>query len=55
MIEIPQERIREISEQARANVEIKANDRDDTRWWIPDDFDPEFARLIIQELRKENE
>lgn len=55
MIELCPELVRELSAQARANVEIKANDRDDTRWWIPDHFDQEFARLIIQELRKENE
>lgn len=50
MIKIDPERIRELSAQARANVETKANDRDDTRWWHPDHFDQEFARLIIQEL-----
>ena len=50
MIEIPQERVRELSAQARSNVEIKANDKDGTRWWIPDHYDQEFARLIIQEV-----
>ena len=50
MIKICPERIRELSTQARANVETKANDEGDTRWWIPDHFDQEFARLIIQEL-----
>ena len=49
------EAVRELSEEARSNVETKANDKDDTRWWHPDHFDQEFARLIIQELRKENE
>lgn len=47
---ITPERIRELSEEARSNVETKANDKDDTRWWHPDHFDQEFARLIIQEL-----
>ena len=50
MIEIPQERIRELSARARANIEIKANDKEDTRWWHPDHFDQEFARLIIHEV-----
>lgn len=50
------ERIRELSAEARSNVETKANDRGDardtcdTRWWHPDHFDQEFARLIIQEV-----
>lgn len=47
---ITPERIRELSAEARSNVETKANDRGDTRWWHPDHFDQEFARLIIQEL-----
>ena len=50
---ITPERIRELPAEARSNVETKANDRDDTRdtrWWHPDHFDQEFARLIIQEL-----
>lgn len=55
MIELCPERIRELSIQARSNIETKANDGDGTRWWHPDRFDQEFARLIIQELRKENE
>lgn len=50
MSKITPERIRELSAEARSNVETKANDRDDTRWWHPDHFDQEFARLIIQEL-----
>ena len=50
MIELSPERIRELSAQARSNIETKANDRDDTRWWHPDHFDQEFARLIIQEV-----
>lgn len=50
MIELSPERIRELSAQARSNIETKANDKDDTRWWIPDHFDQEFARLIVQEL-----
>lgn len=47
---ITPERIRELSAEARSNVETKANDKDDTRWWHPDHFDQEFARLIIQEV-----
>lgn len=47
---ITPERIRELSAEARSNVETKANDTCDTRWWHPDHFDQEFARLIIQEL-----
>lgn len=50
MIKICPERIRELSAQARANVETKANDEGDTRWWHPDNFDQEFARLIIREV-----
>ena len=50
MIEIPQERIRELSAQARANIETRANDKDHTRWWHPEHYDQEFARLIIQEV-----
>ena len=50
MVLITQERIKELSAQARANVETKANDDGDTRWWLPDHFDQEFARLIIQEV-----
>lgn len=50
MVEITPERIRELSAQERSNVETKANDDGDTRWWIPDNFDQEFARLIIQEV-----
>ena len=53
MIKICPERVRELSAQARANVETKANDRDDTRWWHPDHFDQEFAELIIQEVLKQ--
>ena len=47
---ITPERIRELSAEARSNVETKANDKDDTRWWHPDHFDQEFARLVIQEM-----
>ena len=50
MIRIDPERIRELSAQARSNIETKANDKDDTRWWHPDHFDQEFARLIIREV-----
>ena len=50
MIKIDPERIRELSAQARSNVETKANDKDDTRWWKPELYDQEFARLIIQEV-----
>lgn len=52
MVLITPERIRELSAQARANVESKVNDKDDTRWWIPEHYDQEFARLIIQEVAK---
>ena len=47
---IAPERIRELSAEARSNVETKANDKDDTRWWHPDHFDQEFARLIVREV-----
>ena len=53
MIRIDPGRIRELSAQARANVETKANDEGDTRWWHPDHYDQEFARLIIQEVLKQ--
>lgn len=49
MSKITPERIRELSAEARSNIETKANDKDDTRWWHPDHFDQEFARLIIRE------
>ena len=53
---ITPERVRELSAEARSNVETKADNRDDardtrdTRWWHPDHFDQEFARLIIREV-----
>ena len=50
MSKITPERIRELSAQARSNVETKANDEGDTRWWHPDHYDQEFARLIIHEV-----
>ena len=45
---ITNERIAELAKQAQENIAIKAND--DTRWWKPELYDQEFARLIIQEV-----
>lgn len=44
------ERIAELAKQAQENITIKANDDYDTRWWKPELYDQEFARLIIQEV-----
>ena len=47
---ITNERIAELAKQAQDNIAIKANDGYDTRWWKPELYDQEFARLIIQEV-----
>ena len=47
---ITNERIAELAKQAQENIATKANDDYDTRWWKPELYDQEFARLIIQEV-----
>lgn len=44
------ELINKIAKQSIANIEHKQNDEHDTRWWIPELYDQEFARLIIEEV-----
>lgn len=51
---ITNERIAELAKQAQENIAIKANDDYDTRWWKPELYDQEFARLIIQEVLNQN-
>lgn len=42
--------VNSISKQARANVEHRVNDEHDTRWWSPELYDYEFARLLLTEV-----
>ena len=42
--------IASIADQARTNVEHKVNDKHDTRWWSPEKYDEEFARLLLTEV-----
>lgn len=44
------ELLNKIAKQAIANIEHKQNDKHDTRWWIPELYDQEFARLVIEEV-----
>ena len=47
---LSREKINELALQAIAAVSVKAPDN--TRWWMPEHYDQEFARLIIQEVAK---
>ena len=49
---LSREKINELALQAIAAVSVKAPDN--TRWWMPEHYDQEFARLIIQEIAKAN-
>lgn len=42
--------VNNISKQARTNVEHRINDEHDTRWWSPELYDHEFARLLLTEM-----
>ena len=42
--------INELALEAIEAVSVKVPDN--TRWWMPEHYDQEFARLIIQEIEK---
>lgn len=44
------EKINELASEAIEAVSVKIPDN--TRWWMPEHYDQEFARLIIQEVAK---
>ena len=45
------EKINELASLAIEAVSVKIPDN--TRWWMPEHYDQEFARLIIQEIEKQ--
>ena len=47
---LSREKINELALQAIEAVAVKIPDN--TRWWMPEHYDQEFARLIIQEVEK---
>lgn len=47
---LSREKINELALEAIASVSVKAPGS--TRWWMPEHYDQEFARLIIQEMAK---
>ena len=47
---LSREKINELALQAIEAVSVKIPDN--TRWWMPEHYDQEFARLIIQEIAK---
>ena len=47
---LSREKINELALQAIEAVSVKIPDN--TRWWMPEHYDQEFARLIIQEIEK---
>ena len=47
---LSKEKINELASLAIEAVSVKIPD--DTRWWMPEHYDQEFARLIIQEITK---
>ena len=47
---LSREKINELASEAVEAVSVKAPDS--TRWWMPEHYDQEFARLIIQEMAK---
>ena len=49
---LSREKINELALQAIEAVSVKIPDN--TRWWMPEHYDQEFARLIIQEIAKAN-
>ena len=49
---LSREKINELASEAIEAVSVKVPDN--TRWWMPEHYDQEFARLIIQEVAKVN-
>lgn len=49
---LSREKINELASEAIEAVSVKIPDN--TRWWMPEHYDQEFARLIIQEVAKVN-
>lgn len=52
---LSREKINELALQAIEAVSVKIPSGkipDNTRWWMPEHYDQEFARLIIQEMAK---
>ena len=47
---LSREKINELASEAIEAVAVKIPDN--TRWWMPEHYDQEFARLIIQEIEK---
>ena len=47
---LSKEKINELAAEAIEAVSVKIPDN--TRWWLPEHFYQEFARLIIQEVTK---
>ena len=47
---LSREKINELASEAIEAVSVKIPDN--TRWWVPEHYDQEFARLIIQEVAK---
>ena len=45
---LSKEKINELAAEAIEAVSVKIPDN--TRWWLPEHYDQEFARLIIQEV-----
>ena len=52
---LSREKINELASEAIEAVSVKIPSGkipDNTRWWMPEHYDQEFARLIIQEMAK---
>ena len=49
---LSREKINELALEAIEAVSVKVPDN--TRWWMPEHYDQEFTRLIIQEIAKVN-
>lgn len=52
---LSKEKINELAAEAIEAVSVKIPSGkipDNTRWWLPEHFNQEFARLIIQEVAK---
>ena len=47
---LSREKINKLASEAIEAVSVKVPDN--TRWWMPEHYDQEFARLIIQEIEK---
>ena len=50
---LSKEKINELAAEAIEAVSVKIPE--DTRWWLPEHFYQEFARLIIQEISTERQ